>query len=174
MSWQVRTLEGPRTCRLPTISSEIAAGNEWSIFPGVDTGRPLRQFQPEKKPMTKQLAHVPHRAYGGGMGKLRVVTRSSTLSRVHGTNVPAHGPSVGERPRAVPENADESVVETYLGQSDLAESGTELRRLLEAVRPSAPSDVTARLEGAIIVLDALAAGKHPSADELLVPGPYSI
>jgi hypothetical protein len=66
------------------------------------------------------------------------------------------------------------VVEIRLCKSELSDSGTELRRLLEAVRPSAPSDVTARLEGAIIVLDALAAGKHPSADDVLVPGPYTI
>jgi hypothetical protein len=65
-------------------------------------------------------------------------------------------------------------LEEPLGRSELAKSATELRRMLEAVRPSAPANVIARLEGAIIVLDALAAGKPPSADDLLVPGPYTI
>ncbi|MGO9341739.1 MAG: hypothetical protein ACLP6E_04360 [Acidimicrobiales bacterium] len=52
-----------------------------------------------------------------------------------------------------------------------------LRRLLEALRAPevcAPADALARLEGALIALDAVATGKAPVADDLLVPGPYTI
>lgn len=107
------------------------------------------------------------------MAKLRVVHRSSATPRSHASNLQIHGPGAGISADSSgrPERADG---DEPLGRSELGESGTELRRLLEAVRPSAPANVVARLEGAIIVLDALAAGKPPSADDLLVPGPYTI
>jgi hypothetical protein len=100
------------------------------------------------------------------MERLRVVHRSSATSGAHGSNLQTHRPG--------PRRSDRFGTEEPLGRSEMAESGTELRRLLEAVRVSAPADVVARLEGAIIALDALAAGKPPSADDLLVPGPYTI
>ena len=74
-------------------------------------------------------------------------------------------------PRADP---SERTVTSHSAGPSWASPEPSLRRLLEAVRPSAPANVVARLEGAIIVLDALAAGKPPSADDLLVPGPYTI
>jgi hypothetical protein len=52
-----------------------------------------------------------------------------------------------------------------------------LRRLLEAVRTRhmcAPADVVARLEGAVIALEAVATGKMPDPNDLLVPGPYTV
>ena len=52
-----------------------------------------------------------------------------------------------------------------------------LRRLLLAVRARevrAPADVVARLEGAVIALDAVATGKTPEAYDLISPGPYTI
>jgi hypothetical protein len=107
------------------------------------------------------------------MGKLRVVQGSSAASRAHGRNT-NHGAGPDADPRGATQKPCWSDTEESLGRFELAESGTELRRLLEAVRVSAPTNVIARLEGAIIVLDALAAGKPPSADDLLVPGPYTI
>jgi hypothetical protein len=62
-------------------------------------------------------------------------------------------------------------------QSDIVEETKKLRHLLEAVRcrgVAAPASVVARLEGAVIALDALATGRMPDTDELLVPGPYTI
>jgi hypothetical protein len=59
----------------------------------------------------------------------------------------------------------------------LVDAANTLRRLLQVVRARhlcAPADVVARLEGAVIALDAVATGKMPVADDLLVPGPYTI
>jgi hypothetical protein len=108
------------------------------------------------------------------MGKLRVVQGSSAASRAHGRKLQNHGAGPDADPQGATQKPYWSDTEESLGRLELAESGTELRRLLDAVRVSAPTNVIARLEGAIIVLDALAAGKPPSADDLLVPGPYTI
>lgn len=64
-----------------------------------------------------------------------------------------------------------------LGRPELVDAANMLRRLLEVVRARhtcAPSDVVARLEGAVIALDAVAIGKMPDAGDLLVPGPYTV
>jgi len=68
-------------------------------------------------------------------------------------------------------------VETPVGRSDIVEETKKLRHLLETVRcrgVAAPAAVVARLEGAVIALDALATGRLPDTDDLLVPGPYTI
>jgi len=69
------------------------------------------------------------------------------------------------------------VSEAASGRPDLADAARTLRRLLEVVRGRevcAPPVVIARLEGAIIALDAVATGKTPVPDDLLVPGPYTV
>ncbi len=69
------------------------------------------------------------------------------------------------------------VTQRELGRPELADAVMTLRRLLEALRAPevcAPADALARLEGALIALDAVATGKAPVADDLLVPGPYTI
>jgi hypothetical protein len=69
------------------------------------------------------------------------------------------------------------VNEAASGRPDLADATRALRRLLEVVRARevcAPPVVIARLEGAIIALEAVATGKTPVADDILVPGPYSV
>jgi hypothetical protein len=68
-------------------------------------------------------------------------------------------------------------LQSPIGQSDIVEETKKLRHLLETVRcrgVAAPASVVARLEGAVIALDALATGKMPDTDDLLVPGPYTI
>ncbi len=69
------------------------------------------------------------------------------------------------------------VIQRELDRSELTDAVITLRRLLDAVRARevcAPADAVARLEGAVIALDAVATGKTPLADVLLVPGPYTI
>jgi hypothetical protein len=110
----------------------------------------------------------------GAMGRLRVMHRSTTQPRVHGPNPQTRDSASLAGTTGATWKNDSLETDEPLGRAELAESGTGLRRMLEAVRPAAPADVIARLEGAIIVLDALAAGKPPSADDLLVPGPYTI
>jgi hypothetical protein len=69
------------------------------------------------------------------------------------------------------------VTQRQLGRPELADAAMTLRRLLLAVRADevgAPAEAVARLEGAVIALDAVATGKTPKADDLLVPGPYTI
>jgi hypothetical protein len=69
------------------------------------------------------------------------------------------------------------VIQRELGRPDLADAAVTLRRLLEALRAPeacAPAAAVARLEGALIALDAVATGRTPLADDLLVPGPYTI
>ena len=64
-----------------------------------------------------------------------------------------------------------------LGRPELVDAANMLRRLLQVVRSRhvcAPADVVARLEGAVIALDAVATGKMPDAGDLLVPGPYAV
>jgi len=64
-----------------------------------------------------------------------------------------------------------------IGRSDIAEETKKLRHLLEAVRcrgVAAPASAVARLEGAVIALEAVATGRMPDTDDLLVPGPYTI
>jgi hypothetical protein len=71
----------------------------------------------------------------------------------------------------------DSVTEHVLGRLELAQAATTLRRLLDAIRVrevAAPAVVIARLEGAIIALDAAATGRPPVTDDLLVPGPYTV
>ena len=68
-------------------------------------------------------------------------------------------------------------LDRQIGRSDIAEETKKLRHLLEAVRcrgVAAPASAVARLEGAVIALEAVATGKLPDTDELLVPGPYTI
>jgi hypothetical protein len=69
------------------------------------------------------------------------------------------------------------VAQRQLSRPELADAAKALRRLLEVVRARevcAPADVVARLEGAVIALEAVATGKTPVAHDLLVPGPYTI
>ena len=68
-------------------------------------------------------------------------------------------------------------LERTIGRSDIVEETKKLRHLLETMRcrgVAAPASAVARLEGAVIALDALATGKMPDTDDLLVPGPYTI
>ncbi len=69
------------------------------------------------------------------------------------------------------------VIQRQLGRPELADAAKTLRRLLEALRAPeacAPAEAVARLEGALIALDAVATGRTLLADDLLVPGPYTI
>ncbi|MFZ0666354.1 MAG: hypothetical protein WAM97_11410 [Acidimicrobiales bacterium] len=65
----------------------------------------------------------------------------------------------------------------YLDRPDVAEAARSLRDLLQAVRSkqvAAPADAVARLHGAVIALEAIATGRMPDAETLLVPGPYAM
>jgi hypothetical protein len=65
----------------------------------------------------------------------------------------------------------------HLDQPDVAEAARSLRHLLQAVRAkevAAPADAVARLQGAVIALEAVAVGRTPDPDALLVPGPYAM
>jgi hypothetical protein len=65
----------------------------------------------------------------------------------------------------------------YLDRPDAAEAARTLRHLLQAVRAkevAAPADAIARLQGAVMALEAVAIGRMPDPDDLLVPGPYAM
>ena len=84
---------------------------------------------------------------------------------------------IGGAAKAAQVEEEALVIQRHLGRPELADAANTLRRLLEAVRARevcAPADVVARLEGAVIALEAVAKGKTPVADDLLVPGPYTI
>jgi len=64
----------------------------------------------------------------------------------------------------------------YLDRPDVAEAAQALRHMLNAVRArevAAPAEAIARLQGAVMALEAVATGRMPDVDDLLVPGPYA-
>lgn len=63
------------------------------------------------------------------------------------------------------------------GRTELSETTRALRSLLNVMRKRevcAPPGAVARLEGAVIALEAVSIGRLPDADDLLVPGPYTV
>jgi hypothetical protein len=128
--------------------------------------------------LTKRLASGRLLAYGGCKGEPRASDRLSTppvlaVRNARGRRRHMHGTEM----EAAIHGGRALVTQRQLGRPELADAAMTLRRLLLAVRAhevGAPADVVARLEGAVIALDAVATGKTPETDDLLSPGPYTI
>jgi len=118
-------------------------------------------------------------AYGGCKGEPRASDRLSTppVLAVRNARGRDGGTLHGTEMEAAFHGGRALVTQRQLGRPELADAAMTLRRLLLAVRAHevcAPADVVARLEGAVIALDAVATGKTPEAYDLISPGPYTI